>query len=58
MKLLFNKNDFSGHWFYGNEDTNGFTEKIPPNTGYIFNEELNDWVLKQEPIQEEPVETE
>jgi hypothetical protein len=58
MKLLFNKKDFQGHWFYDNEDTNGFTEKIPPNTGYIFNEELDDWVLKQEPIQEEPTETE
>jgi hypothetical protein len=59
MKLMFNKTDYSGHWFYDDEDTEGYTEKVPLNTGYIFDEDLNDWVLKPEPEPEiEPEEQE
>jgi hypothetical protein len=59
MKLMFNKNDYNGHWFYDDEDTEGYTEKVPLNTGYIFDEDLNDWVLKPEPEPEiEPEEQE
>jgi hypothetical protein len=49
MKLLFNKTEYYGHWFQDDETPDGFTEKVPPNTGYIFDEEANDWVLKPEP---------
>jgi hypothetical protein len=46
MKLLFNKKNFEGHWFEDTEDTEGWTEKVPPNGGYTFNDELNEWVPK------------
>jgi hypothetical protein len=46
MKLLFNKIDFYGHWFEDDEYPDEFTEKIPQDTGYVFDEELNDWVPK------------
>jgi hypothetical protein len=63
MKLLFNKTEYYGHWFEDEETPEGFTEKIPPHTGVVFDEEQNDWVLKpsteseQEPelnIEQEP----
>lgn len=47
MKLMFNKNTFEGHWFdEENEeiDTN-WTEKVPLNTGYVFDENINDWIV-------------
>jgi hypothetical protein len=49
MKLLFSKTDFNGHWFYDDEDTEGYTERVPPHTGVMFDESLNDWVLAPEP---------
>jgi hypothetical protein len=54
MKLMFHKTNYDGHWFDDNEDTDGFTDKVPPNTGYIFNEEQNEWVLRpvQEPVED------
>jgi hypothetical protein len=55
MKLMFNKTEYYGHWFKDDENTEGFTEKIPLNTGYIFDEELNDWILK--PVSEIEQET-
>jgi hypothetical protein len=48
MKLLFHKTEYYGHWFNDDETLEDFTEKIPPNTEYIFDEELGDWVLKSE----------
>jgi hypothetical protein len=46
MKLLFNKKELYGHWFNEENETinSDWTEKIPPNTGYIFNDNLNEWV--------------
>jgi hypothetical protein len=49
MKLLFHKTEYHGHWFDDDENPEGFTEKVPPNTEYDFNEESNDLVLKPEP---------
>jgi hypothetical protein len=50
MKLLFSKEDFHGQWFQDDESPEGFTEKVPPHTGVLFDETLGDWVLKpQEP---------
>jgi len=43
MKLMFNKQTFDGHWFYDDEDTTGYTEKVPQHTNQIFNEETNEW---------------
>jgi hypothetical protein len=58
MKLLFSKTDFHGQWFNDDENPDGYTEKIPQNTGYFFDEELNDWILKPEPEQEPETEEE
>jgi hypothetical protein len=46
MKLMFNKENLDGHWFYDDEDTTGCTEKVPQHTNQVFDEELNDWVEK------------
>jgi hypothetical protein len=56
MKLLFHKTEYYGHLFNDNENPNEFTDKIPLSTGYIFDEELNDWVLK--PVPEPKIEQE
>jgi hypothetical protein len=53
MKLLFHKIDYWGQWFDDNENPEEFTEKVPPNTGYMFDEDSNDWILKPEPEIEE-----
>jgi hypothetical protein len=45
MKLMFHKTELYGHWFDDDILDEDFTEKIPLNTGYIFDEELNEWVL-------------
>jgi hypothetical protein len=47
MRFLFHKTELYGHWFDDNEKPEEFTEKIPKNTGYVFDEELDDWVLKE-----------
>lgn len=31
----------------------GFTDKVPPDTGYIFNDELDMWELP--PVEEEDI---
>jgi hypothetical protein len=57
MKLLFHKTEYYGHWFEDEENPENFTEKIPPHTGVVFDEELNDWIPKPPPepdIEEEP----
>ena len=51
MILMFNKETLEGRWFRDiefpePEDTTGYTEKVPPYSNYIWNEELNEWVLK------------
>ena len=46
-KLMFNKIDHHGEWFREDEDTTGFTEKIPPHTGVAFNEKTRMWENKQ-----------
>jgi len=49
MKLMFHKIEKYGKWigreFESAENINDFTEKIPPNNGYQWNENLNDWEL-------------
>jgi hypothetical protein len=47
MKLMFNKENFEGQWFNDNDYPDGWTEKIPPNTSYEFNDELDEWVEKK-----------
>jgi hypothetical protein len=49
MKLLFNKLEYYGEWFMDDEVPDNFTYKVPPNTGYVFDEALDDWVPKPEP---------
>jgi hypothetical protein len=46
MKLLFNKQELFGQWFQDDEFPDGFTEKIPQDTGYEWSETDNDWILK------------
>ena len=55
IKLLFNKIGFNGQWFYNNEYPKGFMEKVPPDTGYVFNDELDMWELP--PLEEETIES-
>ena len=52
MKLLFNKKTFESHWFEDDDNPGDYTDKIPPNTGYIFDKETDDWILKLKPIEE------
>ena len=55
MTLKFNKITFEGHWFTDDEDTAGYTDKIPPDTAHLWNEELGEWVLPEpEPEPETP----
>jgi hypothetical protein len=49
MKLMFNKTDYNGHWFEDGENPDGFTEKVPPNTGYMFDDDVDEWVPKPIP---------
>ena len=50
MKLMFNIITFEGHWFDDGEDTTGYTDKIPPDTAHIWNEELGEWVFSEPEI--------
>jgi O-acetylhomoserine/O-acetylserine sulfhydrylase-like pyridoxal-dependent enzyme len=50
MKLLFNKIEYYGQWFQDDEFPENFTEKVPPNTRYVFDEEIGDWIEKEEPV--------
>ena len=50
MKLMFNKINLCGQWFNENEEVAGFTEKVPPDTAHIWNEETNEWVLLEPEI--------
>jgi len=49
IKLMFHKINKSGIWigeiFNNTHLINDYTEKVPPNTGYEWNEELNEWEL-------------
>jgi hypothetical protein len=56
MRFLFHKTELYGHWFDDDEAPEEFTEKVPPHTKVIFDEELNEWVEKPEPESEEPAE--
>jgi hypothetical protein len=58
MKLFFHKTEYYGHWFDDDENPDEFTEKVPLNTGYIFDENLNDWILQPIVKNEEQKETE
>jgi hypothetical protein len=53
MRFLFHKTELYGHWFEDDEKPEEFTEKIPPHTGVIFNEELSDWVPKPREVHNE-----
>ena len=49
MKYLYNKETMEGQWFSDIEtntpdDTSGYTEKKPPDTSYVWNEEQNEWL--------------
>ena len=52
MKLMFNKISLEPKWFHdveyeNSDDTTGYTEKIPPYSNYVFNEETNEWELNE-----------
>jgi len=58
MKLQYHKINLTGHWLRDNEIDDNYTEKAPPNNGYQWNEDLNEWELIPEPEAEpEPVVT-
>jgi len=44
---MFHKKELYGHWFTETEDTTGYTEKVPPDTAHVFDEESGDWVLSE-----------
>jgi hypothetical protein len=50
MKLMFNKTTYEGHWFDDDEIDNSYTEKVPLNTGYIWSENQNNWILLEPEI--------
>jgi len=52
MKLMFSKTGHHGQWFHEEEDTTGFTEKVPPHTGVIFDESTQEWILPPAPVKE------
>ena len=52
MKLLFSKTNHEGRWFAEAEDITGYTEKIPPNTAHVWDENAEGWVLP-EPVYDE-----
>jgi hypothetical protein len=54
MKLLFNKLEYYGQWFHDDENPDSFTEKVPANTGYVFDDGKNGWIPKPEPEIKEP----
>jgi len=56
MKLLFNKQTFDGRWFQDNDETDGYTEKVPPDTGHIWDDGKGEWILAPPPQQETEVE--
>jgi len=60
MKLMFHKQELYGHWFRDNEDSTGYTDKIPPDAAHEWDEELNEWVLPEveEEVEYEEPETE
>ena len=47
MKLKFNKKNYTCHWFDDNEFDDDYTEKVPPHTGVIFDDNTNEWILKE-----------
>ena len=47
MILMFDNKTLEGHWFMDGEDSTGWTEKVPPYANYVFDDELNDWVLPE-----------
>jgi len=49
MILKFDKKTLEGHWFMDGEDSTGWTEKVPPYTNYVFDEESGEWV-RAEPV--------
>ena len=51
--LMFHKIEHYSSWFRDGEDTTGFTEKVPPHTKVIFNEDLQEWEQPPEPEPEE-----
>ncbi|MDR2923451.1 MAG: hypothetical protein LBU85_08945 [Treponema sp.] len=58
MKLMFNKTTYKARWFEDSGVDENYTEKVPPDMGYIFDNELGEWVRKPEPASEPDTETE
>ena len=49
MKHIYNKKTLEGGWVEDDNDNPEFTEKTPPGSNYIYDEEVNDWVLPTVP---------
>jgi len=45
LKLMFNKKDRTGKWFHDDDGTEGYTEKIPPDTAHEWDEYKGEWVI-------------
>jgi len=56
MILMFNKKTLEGHWFKNGESSEGYTEKVPPFTNYVFDENKNEWVLPERIIENDEAE--
>ena len=49
MKLMFCKENREGRFFRDTEETTGYTEKAPPDTMHVWDEEAGDWVYHETP---------
>jgi len=50
---MFNTKTLEGGWFDDGEDTTGYTDKVPPDTAHIWDEELGEWIMSEPEIVEE-----
>jgi len=63
VKYYWNKKTLEGRWFFEDEKgdwfsenlelNNDYTEKSPPCSDYVFDEELSEWVLPEPEIIED-----
>ena len=52
MISMYNKETLEGKYFRDVEldtpdDTTGYTEKVPPDTSYVWNEDKSEWVMAE-----------
>ena len=51
MTFMFDKKTLEGRWFCTEtEDTEGYTEKAPPFSNYLWDEERDEWLPPYEAV--------